>query len=170
VANILTAAEAATVLRTVDTDQNMLDLLPQVDAYIQNATGRDWTQDNPIRPEVKSAARMLLTMWYENPAMLASGISSLSHGLAAALVQLEALGLRYKTFHGRDGAGACELPESQVGDLVESLMGVSGVSGDQSTAFESVISVAGQIQQVSTDDLSTNWYRAYLVPIEAQWS
>lgn len=91
-ANILLAAEAATVLRTESTDQNMLDLLPQVDAYIANATGRKWEEDNPIRPEAKAAARMLLVMWHENPAMLGSG-SALNFGLTAVLVQLEAIAL-----------------------------------------------------------------------------
>lgn len=91
-ANILLPAEAATVLRTEATDQNMLDLLPQVDAYIANATGRNWESDDSIRPEAKAAARMLLVMWFENPAMLGNG-SVLSFGLTAALVQLEALAL-----------------------------------------------------------------------------
>jgi hypothetical protein len=90
--NILTAAEAATVLRTEETDQNMLDLLPQVDAYIANATGRSWEADDPVRPEAKAAARMLLVMWFENPAMLGNG-SVLTFGLTAMLVQLEAVAL-----------------------------------------------------------------------------
>lgn len=96
-ANVLTAVEAATVLRIDESDQNMLDLLLQVDAYIQNATGRDWTQDNPVRPEAKSAARMLLTMWFENPAMLASGITVLNFGLMAALVHLESIALQLES-------------------------------------------------------------------------
>ena len=91
-ANILLAAEAATVLRTEVTDQNMLDLLPQVDAYIANATGRNWESDETIRPEAKSAARMLLVMWHENPAMIGS-TNVLHFGLTAVLVQLEALAL-----------------------------------------------------------------------------
>jgi len=93
VANVLTAAEAATVLRTLTTDQNMLDLLPLVDSYIKLATGRDWAADSPIRPEAKSAARILLVQWYENPGMLAQGMSVLSAGLTSCLTQLEALAL-----------------------------------------------------------------------------
>lgn len=92
-ANILTADDAANVLRTTKTDQTMLDLLPGVDAYIKMATGRDWTLDTVIRPEAKSAARMLLVMWHEAPAMIGQGLTSLPHGLAAALTQLEALAL-----------------------------------------------------------------------------
>ena len=91
--NILTSAEAANALRTTTTDPAMLDLLPQVDAYINNATGRDWTADQPIRPEAKSAARMLLVMWHEAPGMIGQGITSLPFGLAAALCQLESVAL-----------------------------------------------------------------------------
>lgn len=91
-ANILTAAEAANTLRCDETDPAMLDLLPSVDAYIRMATGRDWAADNPVRAEAKSAARMLLTMWHENPAMLGQA-GSLSFGLQAALLQLETLAL-----------------------------------------------------------------------------
>lgn len=93
-ANILTAQEAATVLRVSATDAAMLALLPQVDAYIQTATGRDWTADSPIRPEAKSAARMLIVQWYENPAMVGSGLAVLAFGLTAALTQLEVIALQ----------------------------------------------------------------------------
>jgi hypothetical protein len=92
--NILTATEASTVLRTAVNDQNMLDLLPQIDAYIKNATGRDFTVDSPIRADAKSAARMLLVMWYEDPGMIASGGIVLSLGLTAALAQLKAVALQ----------------------------------------------------------------------------
>ena len=77
-ANILTATEAANILRCASNDAVMLQLLPMVDKFIQNATGHDWVSDNPVLPEAKSAAQMLLVMWYENPAMVASGISSLT--------------------------------------------------------------------------------------------
>lgn len=91
-ANILLAAEAATVLRTDATDPNIALLLPQIDAYIANATGRNWEEDETIRPEAKAAARMLLVMWFENPAMIGS-VGVLNFGLTAALVQLEAIAL-----------------------------------------------------------------------------
>lgn len=94
---ILTLTEAANVLRTAENDPAMLDLLPGVDAYIQQATGRDWAADNPVRPEAKSAARMLLVLWHENPGMVGQGITSLTYGLRAVLVQLKALALELKT-------------------------------------------------------------------------
>lgn len=92
-ANILTAAEAATVLRCDQADADMLQLLPSVDAYLKNATGRDWAADTPIRPEAKSAARMLLVRWHEDPGGMAAG-SALGFGLSACLVQLEAVALQ----------------------------------------------------------------------------
>ena len=130
-ANILTAAEAARVVRTEVTDQIMLDLLPSVDAYIQQATGRDWTKDTTVRAEAKSAARMLLVMWYENPGMVGNGITTLGSGLTAALLQLEALAMQYMEFQGRDWSRMLHLTGAKVGDTVSSLVGISGVTGDQ---------------------------------------
>ncbi len=83
-ANILTAAEAASVLRCAVSDPALLVLLPQVDAYIKVATGHDWAADATPISEAKSAARLLLVMWYENPGMTASGVTTLNHGLTSA--------------------------------------------------------------------------------------
>jgi hypothetical protein len=87
--SILTPTEAATVLRCDTDDQNMLDLLDPVDAYIENATGWKWTEDEVINPTAKAAARMLLVQWHENPAQLGAE-SVLSFGLNAVLLQLKA--------------------------------------------------------------------------------
>jgi len=163
VANVLTAAEAATVLRTSATDAAMLALLPLVDAYLKNATGHDWAADAQPIPEAKSAAQMLITMWYENPAMTASGITTLSFGLQAALVQLEAIALAYRNFPGRDGAGGVYLKGARIGDTVSTLVGIIGATGNQSASFEGVITVDDYIQQVSASDFSANWYRAYIL-------
>lgn len=89
-AHILTAPEAAAVLRIEETNPDMLNLLGAVDAYIKNATGRDWAADEPVNQSAKNAARMLLVLWFENPAMVGSGVTSLNHGLNSVLVQLEA--------------------------------------------------------------------------------
>jgi predicted aspartyl protease len=91
-ANILTAAQAANALRCEVTDPAMLDLMPQVDEYIKTATGRNWAADTTIDPVAIAAARMLLVMWYENPAMVGSQ-TVLSYGLGNALTQLEAKAL-----------------------------------------------------------------------------
>ena len=92
---ILNTNEAATVLRCAEDDPNMLDLLPAVDTYLANATGIDWAADDyEIPQEAKNAARMLLVMWHENPAMIGMPGSSLGFGLAAVLMQLKALALQ----------------------------------------------------------------------------
>lgn len=91
--NILTATEAANVLRTTEDDPLMVDLLPAVDAYIEQATGRDWAADNPVNPIAKSAARMLVAQWHGDPAMIGSE-GGLSHGLSAVLAQLEVIALQ----------------------------------------------------------------------------
>jgi len=165
--NILTAAEAANVLRCETTDPLMVNLLDAVDLYIKNATGRDWTADSPINPVAKSAGRMLLVMWYENPGMIhgADTTATLHHGLRAVLAQLEVETNRYMNFAGLSGAGSIALPMARVGDTVVTLVGVIGVSGDRHTDFETVITVDGQIQQSATGDLSANYYRAYLKPV-----
>jgi hypothetical protein len=160
---ILTATEAANVLRCAVDDPYMLDLLPQVDAYIVHATGYNWANDSVIRLEAKNAARMLLTMWHENPGMVAGGVSPLQFGLMAALVQLESIALRYKTFRGSSGAGYISISGLEVGDSVESLVGIIGLSGDQSASFESVISVNGYLRQLSGSDLSDKWFRVCIL-------
>lgn len=93
---VLTAAEAARVLRLEASDGIMLDLLPQVDAYLEQATGRDWTGDDPIHSQAKVAARILLVRWYEDPGALANE-AVLGLGFSAALTQLEALALELET-------------------------------------------------------------------------
>lgn len=87
--NLLTSEQAAEALRCDVTDTRMLDLLSQVDRYIENATGRDWTQDDPIVPEAVSAATMLLTRWFENPAVLTGESVEMPQGLSSLLLTLE---------------------------------------------------------------------------------
>jgi hypothetical protein len=164
--NILTAAEAAVVLRCEEDDPDMLQLLPQIDAHIKNATGRDWAAETPIRQEAKSAARILLVQWYENPAMLGQGMASLSAGLTSCLLKLEAIALSYRTFEGRTGQGSIDLPGAEVWDKVCSVTGLVGMTGDQSSSFEAMISVEGQIQQTSTSDLSGKLFRVQLISPE----
>ena len=162
--NILTAAEASNVLRCSASDALMLSLLPSVDEYIANATGHNWANDSTINETAKAAARILITQWYENPAMLANGMTALSAGLVACLAQLEALALRFVIFEGLDGAGSITMVEAHAGDTVTSMVGVVNATGDQSTKFESVISTSGYLKQTSTDNLSGKFYRAHLTP------
>lgn len=162
--NILTAAEGANALRCDVSDPEMLDLLPQVDRYIINATGHDWTADATINATAKAAARMALVMWHEDPGMLAQRNATLPDGLRFVLTQLEATAGEYQEFQGGNGAGGVALPDASLGDTVDALTGLIGISGNLAAAFESVISVDQQIQQLSAADLSKNWYRAHLTP------
>lgn len=102
-ANILTATEAANILRCAEDDPAMLDLLPQVDAYIKNATGRDWTDDDPIDPVAKAAARILLVRAHEDPGALAQPAPALGWSLASCLVQLEAEALKLAEEDDQEG-------------------------------------------------------------------
>lgn len=161
---ILTPEEAADVLRCDIFDQNMLNMLPAIDAYIERATGRDWAADSIIPQGAKSAARILLVQWHEDPGMMAGGIAVLSGGLQACLTQLEALALYYYIFEGLDGVGYITIDAAREGDTVVTLIGKVGATGDQSAKFESVITEVGYIQQTSSEDLSEKWYEVKLVP------
>ena len=90
-ANILTAAEAARVVAVDETDEKLLDVLPQVDAYVNGATGRDWTKDTTIDPEAKAAARLQLALTYDLMAMNQSQIDALRRALVSSLSRLEAM-------------------------------------------------------------------------------
>ncbi len=162
-ANILTAAEAAQVLRCETPDALMLALLPSVDAYIRQATGHDWTADTTIHPAAKSAARILITLWHENPAQI-SQQSALPWGLSAALAQLEALALRYVTFEGAQTSGPVTLAGVHKGDTVAELVCVVGGSGSFTSSFEAVISQDGQIQQ-SANSLNGKFFRMLVTPV-----
>lgn len=162
-ANILTVSEAANALRCEQDDENMLDLLPLVDAYIQNATGHDWAADSTVHESAKAAARILLALWHENPAQISTQ-GALPWGLSAALAQLEALALRYSIFEGLSGAGWVSLPGAQAGDTVTALVGVVGATGSQAANFASVIEYDGLLEQTSTSDLTDKYYRVLLTP------
>ena len=110
--NILTAQQAANAVRVDATDLRLLDLLPQVDLFIQNATGRDWTQDTAKHPVAVSAATMLLVQWFDDPGQIDSGKNSTPpFGLMSTLTQLEAEALKYRSYQfvGCNGAGAIRL-------------------------------------------------------------
>ena len=69
------------------------------------------------------------------------------------------------TFHGRATAGAITVAGLQVGDVIGWRDGSAVSVGNAPTAvaagtFESVVSVAGQLQQLSTSDLSAGTYLA----------
>jgi hypothetical protein len=89
--NILTTAEAATVLRGETDDPDMLDLLPIVDAFIKNHTGRDWTLDTTIHPMAKAAARLILVEWHEDAGMSAGEQRTITLGARNLLFELKML-------------------------------------------------------------------------------
>ena len=153
---ILTSQEAAHFVRTDADDPILQQWLPLVDQYLANATGHDWAQDTPVHPTAVAAAGILLVYWYDNPQEIGQSPAA----LAAALVQLEAESLKYRKyrFYGNNGAGGIAVSGAQVGDVVQKLVGVYGVSGDQTAPFETVVSVDNQLQQVSSADLSGNQY------------
>ncbi|HAE59758.1 MAG TPA: hypothetical protein DCG54_09720 [Anaerolineae bacterium] len=164
---ILTAAEAADVLRLEVNNPDMLNLLPLVDSYIQNASGRDWAADSSIHPTAKAAARILLVQWFENPGQFGPG-STPPYGFQAVVGQLEAIALQTKLFTGRNGAGFFSLQGVRIGERLRDVVGVIGASGDHSAAFASMITVNDQVQQISNADLSESYFQARFVPLGAR--
>jgi hypothetical protein len=147
--SILTVPEAALFVRSDETDPILNMLLPQTDAFIQRATGRDWAADAQVNEVAKAAAGMLLVLWYDNPAQAgADGI--MPFGLTNVLTMLEAEALKYRKseFTGISVSGYIALYGACVGDTVQKLTGTYLVSGDQSANFESVISINGMLRQL----------------------
>lgn len=163
-ANILTAQEAAIVLRCAADDPAMLAMLPAIDAFIERATGRDWTADSPVCQEAKNAAQMLLVQWHEDPGMTGGESQVLGFGLAACITQLKVQGMRYIEFYGIDGAGYVRLVGAYRGDTIDTLVGLINATGDQKAKFEAVISHDGYIEQIADEDLSETMFRVHLTP------
>lgn len=92
-ANILTAEEAARVVVTDPTDERLLDVLPQVDSYVNGASGHDWAKDSPINPEAKAAARLQLALTYDLMSMNQCQIDALQRALISSLSRLEAMAI-----------------------------------------------------------------------------
>lgn len=77
--------------------------------------------------------------------------------------RLDMTKIKVWSFTGKTGAGACTLTGVPVGSVVLSVTGVAaGTKGNQAANFESVITVADQIQQSSASDLSANVYEALI--------
>lgn len=90
-ANILTVEEAARAVAVDPTDEKLLDVMPQVDAYIYGATGRDWTADETINPEAKTAASIYLVLIYDLMSMQQNQIDALTRALVSSLARLETI-------------------------------------------------------------------------------
>jgi hypothetical protein len=88
-ANILTVDEAARVLRIDPTDALLMDILPQVDAMIMQATGKDWALVSPVHPLAKRAAMCRIAIDYDLAAMNPSQLTALEKSYVATVTQLE---------------------------------------------------------------------------------
>lgn len=92
---ILTPQDAADVLGYDSPDEMPGDvtkiLLPGIDGFLKNATGKDWGAEEEIDPDAKMAARVLLRRWFDDPGMVGAtkdvGILSLIGQLHAKALQ-----------------------------------------------------------------------------------
>jgi hypothetical protein len=62
---------------------------------------------------------------------------------------------------GLNGTGGCILTEVKIGDLVLGMINITTLANEASS-FETTVSVAGQIKQNSSSNLSANQYWAYV--------
>lgn len=101
-----------------------------------------------------------------------AGVVNAKLGAAAVTgTKLAATGITSGSFDGRNGAGVCTLTGAAVGQRVLALFRIDAAAGalatGQSAAFEATITVAGQIQQSSASDLSTQDFVVILMPVAA---
>lgn len=74
--------------------------------------------------------------------------------------------LKFISFDGKNGAGACTAVGAVVGDKVLYVAGLTGGAlGNASASYEATITVVDQIQQSSASDLSANDYLAALLAV-----
>lgn len=75
-------------------------------------------------------------------------------------------GLKFITFDGINGAGACTAAGAVVGDKVLYVSGLTtGALGNASASFEATVTVVDQVQQSAVGDLSSNDYLAVLLAV-----
>lgn len=89
--NILTAEQGADIVGADPEDTRLLLMLPQVDAAVEEATGRDWTQDTPIHPIAQRAAMCRLAIDYDLGAMLPQQNAVMERAYVTACAQLETI-------------------------------------------------------------------------------
>lgn len=90
---ILTAQEAAELLdyeSEEDLPGKVVSIfLPAIDASIEVATGKDWSEDEEIDPLAKFVAGVLLVRWFEDPSLVGETPAKIS-GLVMHVGQLKA--------------------------------------------------------------------------------
>lgn len=124
--------------------------------------------DKPVIVEVQARVNTAFNATTTNVLTVGTSTSA-NEWLTAAAVNETLAGLYPSnsvtaiSFTGASAAGACTATGTLVGDRVLSVTGLaSGTVGDKSASFESVVSVADQIQQTSASDLHLNQYLALL--------
>lgn len=89
-----------------------------------------------------------------------------ARAVTAANVRAVLTGLKFISFTGKNGAGACTATGAAVGDKVLYVAGLSAAAlGNASASFEATVTVVNQIQQSAVGDLSSNAYLAVLLAV-----
>lgn len=89
-----------------------------------------------------------------------------ARAVTAANVRAVLTGLKFISFDGINGAGACTATGAVVGDKVLYVAGLTGGAlGNASASFEATVTVINQVQQSSVSNLSANDYLAVLLAV-----
>lgn len=89
-----------------------------------------------------------------------------ARAMTAANLRSVLTGLKFISFDGINGAGACTAAGAVVGDKVLYVAGLTGGAlGNANASFEATVTVIDQIQQSAVGDLSSNDYLAVLLAV-----
>lgn len=91
---IMTTEEAKQALRVDGNDyDDIIDpLIDSIPAYLEVATGRDWTQDVDVHPLAQTTAKFVLQLWFDPQTQ---DSERLKRTIDSLLVSLTAIGHTY---------------------------------------------------------------------------
>lgn len=139
----------------------LVELATDAETITGSATDRAVTPAN-IQAKVATATAKGIVELATSAEVIAG--SDTDRATTAAGVHAKLIKFNFLSFTGSSSSGACSIAGVKVSDLVVSVTGVVAAdNGDQSALFESVITVADQIQQVSTGNLSSKQYLAAIL-------
>lgn len=119
--------------------------------------------DPAILPDASATAQGVVELASDAEAKTGTDTA---RALTAANLRAVLTGLKFISFDGRNGAGACTATGAAVGNKVLYVAGLTGGAlGGASASFEATVTVVNQIQQSAVGDLSSNDYLAVLLAV-----
>lgn len=133
------------------------------DPNVQNADLVDSLTDPTVLPAASATARGVVELATNAEAQAGADTA---RAVTAANLRAVLTGLKFISFDGKNGAGACTAAGATVGDVVLYVAGLTGGAlGNAKASFEAAITVVDEIQQSAAGDLSSNDYLAILLEV-----